>query len=277
MITDIDLKSMISDKAYKVASKYIVNDTPMNETLKELFLAGDILNQEVLQRICEEANKHVYLHIFKNTDDRSNINFPLADKEKIMSEIGNNINDIRDFQAPPRKYNTSSEKIASVEKKVTREDMLKVASELEYTKKNIDNFLNHIHYEKTASDLRAQNYISKLSSMIHSDIGYGESVPDMAKVASHAAYRYTGNKDFSIKIAEFVSEYANEMDEKGHKVDFETEKIASDNITINSDSEFVQSIRDLSDEMCKIAGYQAIEDHYNSINIDNSFLEAVRK
>ena len=97
----MSLRDQIAKNAYDAADKFVRHKTPLNDTILAVALK-DNLNSEIVKRICEEANKNVYLALWKSeTVDKSKIVFPRAQDDVIMQNIQTETADAADYILPP--------------------------------------------------------------------------------------------------------------------------------------------------------------------------------
>lgn len=104
---------VINQIAYDATQAYLLRAQDLTEFIKTAAVANG-LNNEMIKRVCEQANKNTYLGQYHNANvDRSNIVFPYADFDRIKSAVNDEDTAMKDYGTSPDDYRMVVEKTAS--------------------------------------------------------------------------------------------------------------------------------------------------------------------
>lgn len=278
-----DLKDKISKIASEVSNGYLLCQDDMNDAIINASVE-QALNEEVIKRICEQANQNVYLALFHNKDtDRSNIQFDLADFASIIDKVRQSENDMESYNIAPDDFRSSLEIAAGtpVEGDTGLDDeneKLSQLNEIAFEKEKYDRLLADLHTMKTAE---INSAISSFSDMFHDSkmmVHNGESIADMAKIAM----RFVKDEELdAMKIAKAYDMISCELEKNGYTVNKELTKTSS--LAINKDSDLLRPVRRYIESISKVAAIndmicvtkERITEYGNGINKIAEFLEKV--
>jgi len=253
----------IKDLAHKVSEDYLLFEKDMNESLITLVQNGSIENLEILKRICEQANQNVYLALFYDKDvDNSNIIFDIADYNKISSDAQISEEAMKDYNTPPENYRSMLEiaVIPNVTKEKSDNEKLGELNEVVEYRQSLNNLLNQIGMMKTSEINIAEDAFNKMSNDAKRLIANGESLGDIAKIASRHIKENIGGD--VIKIAECYDLIHKNLSGKFHvKTGFT--KISSH--TINKKSKILEPVERFSMAMTKISGFAEMENNIKKV------------
>jgi len=254
------MKETIDKIAYAVSSLFINGKINLNDSIRLSFQQGLIENQEVLKRVCEEANKQVYLALFHGSEDKSNINFDLASPEKVMSTPNSTL----DYQKAPANFNASVVPVATEMSKVASDDEYRVA--VSGMADQARRFAYYTNSEKLASYQRAEKLMDKVASLAESmAIVDHDSAFDICKIASDVFMEETGSPVVSLGIVSHISEHLEKKASEGHKIETMATKLAS-SYQLNDNDPFVTGLRKLAQEIILTSAFNDIEGSYNQLS-----------
>ncbi len=249
----------IKNLAHKVSEDYLLLNTDMNGALISLVQDGSIKNLEILKRICEQANQNVYLALFHDPEiDNSNIVFDIAEFDQISSNAKNSEEAMKDYSTPPEDYRTALEiSISSNINDALDEDGEKLAAlnEVVECRQSIRNLLNRVEIMKTAEMRVAEESLNKMASDAKTLVANGESLGDIAKIASRHVKENIGAD--AVKIAECYDIIHKDLVNSNFNVKIGFTKISS--YTINKKSRILKPVEEFSMAMTKISGLNEME------------------
>jgi len=247
-----DLISIIKELAHEVSEKYLIAGADMNDQLIDLYQKGEIENEEVLKRVCEQANQIVYLALFNNPEvDNSNIKFDMADSAKVLDESKENEEAMINYAIPPEDYrSTMFDLVISTDREKTAGEKLAELNDIVEKRNTIKNFLTKVEIMKTAEEHIAENSFEKMAHDAKMLVTQGESIGDISKIATrHVKEDMEG--DF-MKVAKSYNMIHKNLRDSGFHVKTGFTKLSSR--TINSRSEMLEPVREFAFSLAKIAG-----------------------
>lgn len=185
-----DIIQTIKDLAHRTSEDYLLLGKPMNGTLLAIWQEGDVENEEVLKRVCEQANQNVYLALFHDdTIDNTNIQFDLADFDTVQEHIQTSEKAMKDYQTPPDDFRSLLELLVtpSADER-TANDNVKVAelhAMVEY-RDAFRKFDSGLETLKTAETQAAEGAFNQMAHDAKLMVTRGESLGDIAKVAARS-------------------------------------------------------------------------------------------
>lgn len=255
--------SKIKDIAHKVSEDYIFLNKDMNESLSKVVQDGEIENLEILKRVCEHANQNVYLSLFNDPEvDNSDINFDVADFNKVSSEVKKSEEAMSDYDKSPENFRSGMMDIV-FEKEQGKPNEGEKLAEMDMVVQYrcaMNNLLNSIGMMKSAEEKVAENSIYEMSSDAKRLIANGESIGDIAKIASRHIKENIGTDP--IKVASCYNQIHNELKRKSFKVKTGFTKISSN--TINKNSVILKPVERFSMATTKIAALTEMQDNIKS-------------
>lgn len=268
-----DILETIKDISQEVAEEYTLLNKDMNDSLLSLINAGLIENDEILKRICEQANQNVYLALFHNPDtDNSNIIFDVADFNKILANSKEGDTVMTDYITPPKDFRSSFE-VAVAEpmnkeaSDKSRMDDLNTAIEYRQT---LRNFRSAMECIKTAELNSAEESFNKMLCDTRDMVSNGESIGDISKIATRFVKENLGG-DF-MKVAQCYDVFNTEMVASGFNVKTGFTKLSSQRI--HDKSRVLEPVREFAMSMAKIAG---ASDILKSVEQDISVMDKLIK
>lgn len=257
----------IKDLAHEVSEEYTLMNKSMNDSLLALVNDGSIENDEILKRICEQANQNVYLALLNDPDvDNSNILFDVADFNNILENSKEGETAMKDYNTPPDDFRSEFEIAVSgpMEKKASALNTMKELGAVVEYRQSFRNLRNSIEIIKNAELKSAEESFDKMLCDTRDMVAHGESIGDIAKIAT----RFVKDEiegDF-MKVAECYDTFHQEMIKSGFNVKTGFTKISSQRI--NNKSDMLVPVREFSMSLAKIAGAQSMID-----GIDKSILK----
>jgi len=249
-----ELITKIKETAHKISEEYLLLNTSMNDTLLGMYSAGEIENEEILKRICEQANQNVYLALFNNPDtENHNITFDIADFSNILNNSKEGKGAMNDYNTPPKDFRSAIEIVVAgpMDKEASDNDSLDLRTAVEY-RQVLRNVRGSMESIKTAELKVAERSFDEMLVNTRDMISNGESIGDISKIAS----RYVKEEmegDF-MKVAECYDIFHKELINNGFKVKTGFTKTSS--LSINSNSKMLEPVKEFAFSMAKISGAQ---------------------
>lgn len=221
------IRDDIAKYAYAAADKFIRHKVAMNDTIYDQ-ASKNSLNSEVIKRVCEEANKNVYLALFKSEGtDKTKIEFPRAEDNVVMSKIQSADSDVADYILPPGVKtpvdSPASDNVIEHNKGIVgSRDAL--ASTLNKVQLMLNSVKTMLQQEKVASEKSYQILYGSMKKLAHN-----ETFGDICKLAM----RYSNYADLDTKASTEILKYAESHLSKELKLDYTTTKIADGTIDPN--------------------------------------------
>jgi len=253
----------IKDLAQKACEDYLLFGNNLNDSILLFYHNGEIDNDEILKRICEQANQNVYLGLFNDEEcDNSNIKFPIADSVQIKEQIQKSEQAMKDYQTPPDNFKLSLDKVSHpTEIKIKESEHIKLAelNELVEQRATFKNFHRSLENVKNAEINAAEKSFNKMAHDATLMVANGESIGDIAKIAM----RYIKEQGSDIKkIASAYDIIHKELINSGFHVKTEFTKTSSMKVNVNSNMlkpvldftlsiEKVAAIKDMCDNISK--------------------------
>ena len=198
-----EIVDKIKNLAHKISEDHLLLNSDMNEALIDLYENGEIDNEEILKRICEHANQNVYLGLFNQPDvDKSNIVFNKADYEIISGKIKESEDAMKDYNTPPEDFRSTLETavLGDAIKTASSNSHLKELGTIVEQRQVLKNFRNQLGIMKTAAANDAETAISDIANDTKIMISNGDSIGDIAKIATRHVKENMGGD--AIKIAQ---------------------------------------------------------------------------
>jgi len=258
----INIIELIKEKAQKASEDYLLFGDSLNDAIVSFHQSGEIDNDEILKRICEQANQNVYLGIFNDDQcDKSNIQFPIADFTKIKEQTQKSEQAMKEYQTPPGSFKSLlSNVVTPPDIEQVTDSNVKLA-ELNNTVEYRTAFRNlHGSMEtlKHAEMRDAENAFNKLAHETKIMVANGESIGDIAKIAA----RYVKEQGLDMnKIASAYDIVHKELMNSGFSVKTDFTKVSS--LKVNPNSEMLKPVNELVLSLEKIA---ALDDMCNNIS-----------
>lgn len=254
-----EIIDIIKKSAHQIAEDYLLIGSNMTDALINLYESGAIDNEEILKRTCEQANQNVYLSLFHNPEiDKSNIQFNLADFGKVKEKIHQSEQEMKEYTSPPKDFRSSISREVSdkpaAEVPINENIKLAAINQCETYRSWFKRLYDRIELIKQASVAEAENSFNKMAYEAKLMIANGESIGDIAKIAS----RYVNEDGLSMeKVAKAYDIIHRDLVKNGFHVKTEFTKTSS--YKINPNAEILKPIRSFSlalekisaaDEMC---------------------------
>lgn len=259
-----DIKKM----AGSISEAYLSKKQPMTDAIV-IIAKTNKLNEELIKRLCEISNQNTYLSLFhSNTPGRGNIEFDMADAEKVIEKIKELDMGNEDYLKTPRDYRLGEEEddededtiVAAPEEEKSVSDRMKELNRRTRMDDRLTVLLSAIRSMKAQEELDAEKNVLKLSSYCKSTITNEQSFADMAKLA----LRYSKDRGFDIeKTAGVFSYIQEEIESKGLKLNKELTKISS--MPINHGSEIFHPVEGYNMNLIKLAGLSEMENNVKFI------------
>jgi len=255
VITMPELIDSIKDVAGKVADSYLLKKEDMNNAILK-YHENSKCNDEILKRICEFCNNQVYLSLFnKSSVNRANIEFDMADYDKIKNTINERGSAMNDYNSIPNDYKgkikittleLDSDKVPEdIDKEINRVKDLEKKFNLKETLKQI---LMGMETMKTAEFRNAEDSFSTIFSDCKHIVANGESIGDMAKIAM----RYSKDNELDMmKIAKVYEVVNDELKNSGFNVKEDITKISS--MPLDNKSDLLKPVKEYQMSLLKIA------------------------
>jgi len=248
----MDINQIIRDLAQKASEDYLLLKSDMNESIMAFKLSGNIDNDEILKRICEQANQNVYLGLFNDDRyDNSNIGFPVADSEKIKEKTKQSEQAMNDYKAPPKNFKLLLNQVSNTSPvAVVESEGVKLA---EFNKvSEYRNTFNHFHGSlKTLRHSEIQSAEESFNKMAHEAkvmASNGESIGDIAKIAMRSVSEKGVDAQ---KIASAYNIIHEELQNSGFHVRSDFTKISS--LKVNPNAEMLKPVHELALSLEKVA------------------------
>lgn len=258
-----ELITKIKELAHDVSEDYLITGKDMNESLLLLYKGDEIENDEVLKRICEFANQNVYLSLFSNPEvSNANITFDMADSAKILEDAQESEDAMKNYNTPPQDFRSSLEIVVApeIESIDEGEKLASLNTVVEY-RQVLRNLLSNIETMKTAEEHNAEISFDKIAGDAESLVLQGESLGDIAKIASRYVKENMGGD--VIKIAACYDVIHKELKKKKVKVKTGFTKVSARRI--NEKAELLKPVRDFTFSMAKLAGLNEMEENVSGI------------
>ena len=263
----------IKNIAHEVSEGYLLFDRSMNEAILQKFDDGEIDNTEILKRICEHANQNVYLSKF-NDGDRSNILFNIADYDLIKENIDESEQSMELYDTPPEDFRSALqmvvegvEKTASLETEKLSGESVNEANEF---RNRYASFANVVGMMKTASEAELESGFNLMYHDAKRIVANGDSLGDMAKIASRCAIEDGVNPNGVMKAYSIIEE---ELNGSGYNVRNDFTKTSS--LKINHQSIALRPIKEMALAIEKIAALEEMK--ANLDNITKAFDKVILK
>jgi len=242
----------IKDLAQKASEDYLLFGNNLNSTIIVFYQDDKIDNDEILKRVCEQANQNVYLGLFNDEEcDKSNIQFPVADSVQIKEETQKSEQAMKDYQTPPEHFKLSLDTAAQpnqLEVKENEQVKLGELNRLVEYRTTFRNLLSSMENIKTAEMYAANNSFNKMAHDAKLMTAKGESIGDIAKIAM----RYIKEQGSDMKkIASAYDIIHKDLIESGFYVKTGFTKTSS--MKINSEAKMLDPILDFTLSIEKIA------------------------
>lgn len=239
----MDLIDSIKQVAHRAAESYLLTGASMNDTIFQAHIAGEIENDEILKRICEQANQNVYLSLFNDaTIDKSNIKFEMADWNEILSNIKQRESEMKEYDAPPTDFRASLPDITSNEEPtMVHTSAFKKLGALNQL---VDYHTRVNQFEKTLESMRvsevsaAEEAFIKMSHDAKLVVANGESLGDMAKIAARFAVEMGVGFE---KVATAYGIIQESLRQNGFAVNAEFTKLSS--LKVNDSSQILAPVK----------------------------------
>jgi hypothetical protein len=246
------IRDDIAKYAYDAADKFIRHKIAMNDTIHEQATKNS-LNSEVVKRVCEEANKNVYLAMFKSDGvDKTKIEFPRAEDSTILSKIQADNSDVADYILPPGKPVTPVLSPASDEMPARELSSAGTRDALYETMNKIKNMLSSVQtmmsQEKKASEQNYQKLYGSLKKLAHH-----ESYGDICKLAM----RFSAYAELDSKASSEILKYAGDHLGKEVALRFDITKTADG--TLDPAFPLFQEFEACVHSIEKVAGWTELE------------------
>jgi len=254
----------IKNLAHKVSEDYLLLNSDMNDALLDLYEDNEIENEEILKRICEHANQNVYLGLFNQQDiDKSNIVFNKANYEIIYGKIKESEEAMKDYNTPPKDFRSELETavLGDVIKTASSNSHLKDLNMIVEQRQVLRNFCNQLGIIKTASVNDAEEAISDIANDTKVMISNGDSIGDIAKIATRHVKENMGGD--AIKIAECYDYIHKELVNSNFNVKTGFTKLSSQRI--NTKSHILKPVETFATSIAKIAGLDEMIENVSSI------------
>ena len=258
-----DLIKTIKELAHRTSEDYILLGKPMNGTLLAVWQEGDVENEEILKRICEQANQNVYLALFHDDIiDNSNIQFDLADFDSVREHIQTSEKAMKDYQTPPDDFRSLLELLVTpASDEGAASDGVKVAelhAMVEY-RDAFRKFDSGLETLKTAEAQAAEGAFNQMAHDAKLMVTRGESLGDIAKIAA----RSVGEMNIDMtKVARAYDLIHRELVHSGFRVKTGFTKVSALRINSNADmlkpaqtfALSIEKVATLEEMRSKIAG-----------------------
>ena len=246
----------IKDLAQKASEDYLLFGNDLNDTILVFYQNNEIGNDEILKRICEQANQNVYLGLFNDEEcNKSNIQFPIANSVQIKEQIQKSEQAMKDYQTPPDNFKLSLDKVSHFTgSEIKESEHVKLAelNELVEQRTTFRNFHNSMENLKNVEVYAAENSFNKMAYDAKLMIANGESIGDIAKIAM----RYVKEQSSDMKkIAAAYDIIHKDLIDSGFHVKTGFTKTSS--MKINNSSKVLEPVLDFTLSIEKIA---AIDD-----------------
>jgi hypothetical protein len=239
-MTDEQMIEVIKKSSELVAREYLSNGTSMNDQVIQISEEMG-LNEEIIRRICEQANQAVYLALFNNPEtNRKDIKFCMAEPEEIIKILTERESSMQDYDIAPTDYKSGLDVASDKAPSVNMEEIInasipqiKVAA-LAIGRRDIGVYQGFLSNLEGLRSEEMRN-IEKLAERVRRDttimVSNNESIADIAKLAC----RYVKSKGLSFdKIASVYNEIHDELIASGYKVNDEFTKISSAPLRMDS-------------------------------------------
>jgi len=187
------ISDSINEISYNASQAYMLTKADPSEFIKTA-ASHSGMNHEMVKRVCEKTNQNIYLKLFEDpSTNRARIEFPMADYEKISSELDTEGSAMKDYNVTPSDFRSSIEKDASatMEKTASAEMsqhdiaqqknvyMHKVAS----YRNSVQLLRNSVETLKIASLRDAELALGEMHDISRGMVINGNSLGDITKIA----------------------------------------------------------------------------------------------
>lgn len=245
----------IKDLAHQVSEDYLLLGEPMNPALLSLHEEGKIANDEILKRVCEQANSNVYLALFHDEDtDRSNIQFDLADFEKVSEQIQTSEQAMKDYQTPPEDFRSLLElAIVPTEGESPSVKLAALREAVEY-RDAFRKFHSQVEVMRNSEIQSAENAFNKMAHEAKLMVVRGDSIGDIAKIASRGAQELGLDQ---VKVAKAYDLIHRELVRSGFHVKTGFTKLSS--MRVNTNADVLQASQEFALSLEKVAAIQEMD------------------
>lgn len=256
----MELIDSIKQVAHRAAENYLLAGDNMNDIIFQAYVAGEIENDEILKRVCEQANQNVYLSLFNDSSvDKSNIQFEMADWNEILINIKQREIEMKEYDAPPVDFRTQanspaieSEKTAegtSVFKKMgSLRTMVNLKDRLEKIARDFESM-------RVSEVGNAEEAFTKMSHDARILVANNESIGDMAKISARLAVSMGLGFE---KVASAYSIIQEDLHRHGFMVNSEFTKLSS--MMIDDKSKILEPVKSFLLSIEKVAAFKTMHD-----------------
>jgi len=243
----------IKESAHKIAEDYLLLGSDMTNAVIDLYDSDDIDNEEMLKRICEQANQNVYLALFHDPKtDKANIKFDLADFGKVKAQINQSEQEMKDYIAPPSDFRSSTQLPSKNDDAaaVPIDGNIKLAAfnQCETYHSWYKRLYDRIELIKEASVAEAEDAFNKMAYDAKLMVANGESIGDIAKIAS----RFVSEDNLGMeKVAKAYDMIHRDLVKNGFHVKTDFTKTSS--YKINPNAEILKPVKAFALALEKIA------------------------
>lgn len=259
----MDIVQRIKNIAHEASEGYLLFNNSMNEIISKKFNDGEIDNQEMLKRICEQANQNVYLSKFSNASERGNITFDIADFDSIKKNIDESEKSMELYDTPPEDFRSALETIVD-DSVVPQEKTAGWTKDDTYAltqyRQQFARLSNAVGMMKTASMEELESGFNLIYHNAKRMAANGESLGDMAKIAARCIQEDGLNPNGVIKAYGIIEK---ELVNSGFNVNTDFTKISS--LKINHASMALRPVKDMSIAIEKIAALAEMENNINTV------------
>jgi hypothetical protein len=287
-----DIIKSIKDIAHSVSEDYLLFKKNMNDAIVDHYLNGEIENDEIVKRICEQANQNVYLGMFNDDSvNKANITFELADFNQIIPIIRESEKAMNELKTPPVDFRTKgnlAHAVTPVQNETgpeAEENETGPKSFSEFAKQSelhtviqfrntLKNFLEKVAMMKCAEEKAAEEAFGRMRHDAKIVVAKGDSLGDLAKIAARSVKEVGGN---FTKVAQAYEDIRKELVENNFHVNIEFTKLSS--MRINQKAEILKPVNDFSLAMAKIAGFTEMQQNLSRVLVvfNKTITEEIRK
>ena len=243
--------------AHKIAEDYLLLGKSTSVSTMKIIDDGDVSNEAILKRICEQVNQNIYLGLFnKPNAKKSDISFPLLDFNEMKEYFQKSENAMNDYKTSPSDLKGAFEVVMAADSDgINKQAALEGAAENNSeNSKALKSLLSSVGAMKTAEARDAENaydtILNETKQMIHS----GDSIGDIAKIAACSI------RDIGLNPMPLITMYDDihqKIASDGTKVSTEITKVSSQKADVNSD--VVKSINRYVISLEKYAAFDTME------------------
>jgi len=256
----MELIDSIKQVAHRAAENYLLTGNSMNDVIFQAYVAGEIENDEILKRVCEQANQNVYLSLFNDSSvDKSNIQFEMADWNEILTNIKQREIEMKEYDTPPVDFRTQiNPRVVESEKTAEDASVFKKLGSLRIMvnlKDRMEKLARDFESMRVSEVGNAEEAFTKMSHDARVMVANNESIGDMAKISARLAVSMGLGFE---KVASAYSIIQADLHKHGFVVNSEFTKLSS--MTINDQSTILEPVKTFLLSIEKAAAFKEMHD-----------------